>query len=377
MNGRERIEAAFSLTGTPEIPAVICYEGLVIRDHWPQLCARPWWVRWVPDLESQSAWRRDAVGALGHDWFELPFGPTRSERACRSIEERDGEVYLVDRCAGYTERLVEPAVGGWTRGGVASVHPTDPPQTAGDVDERLGDRGPAVDLPADGQGDLAQLILSTWGGALYPIGYTATPLWSCYHLWGFEGLMLALVDRPDVVRHAAERFTDRAVEDVRAAARLGARGVWIEDCMTDMIGPEHFRAFNLPYLRRITDEIRGLGMRGIHYFCGSPAGKWDLLLDSGADALALEESKKGFTIDIDEVVERTAGRMAVLGNLDAIHLLEHGTEEALRAEIRRQVAAGRRNCSRFIMSLGSPVTPGTPISRVRLYCDLVHELGRQ
>jgi uroporphyrinogen-III decarboxylase len=70
------------------------------------------------------------------------------------------------------------------------------------------------------------------------------------------------------------------------------------------------------------------------------------------------------------------GRCAVLGNLDAMELLEHGSEGALRAEIARQIAAGRRNGSRFVMSIGSPVTPDTPVERVRLYCDLVHELGR-
>jgi len=47
----------------------------------------------------------------------------------------------------------------------------------------------------------------------------------------------------------------------------------------------------------------------------------------------------------------------------------------LRAEIARQITAGRRNGSRFIMSLGSPVTPGTPVVRVRRYCELVRELA--
>lgn len=46
----------------------------------------------------------------------------------------------------------------------------------------------------------------------------------------------------------------------------------------------------------------------------------------------------------------------------------------LHAELARQIAAGRRNNGRFIMSLGSPVNPETPVERVRLYCDLVPEL---
>jgi uroporphyrinogen-III decarboxylase len=67
----------------------------------------------------------------------------------------------------------------------------------------------------------------------------------------------------------------------------------------------------------------------------------------------------------------------VLGNLDAIHLLAEASEEELRAEIARQIEVGRRNRSRFVMSTGSPITPDTPVSRVRLYCDLVHELGKE
>jgi len=111
------------------------------------------------------------------------------------------------------------------------------------------------------------------------------------------------------------------------------------------------------------------------YYCGNPNDRLDLLLSVGADALALEESKKGFTINIDDVVDRVQGRCALLGNLDAMHLLEHGSEAELRAEIARQLAAGRRNGGRFVMSIGSPVTPGTSVARVRLYCDLVHERG--
>jgi uroporphyrinogen-III decarboxylase len=87
------------------------------------------------------------------------------------------------------------------------------------------------------------------------------------------------------------------------------------------------------------------------------------------------DEREGFVIDIEEIVRRVRGRCAVLGNLDAIDLLSNGSEAQLRAEISRQIAAGRQNDSRFVMSIGSPVTPKTPIERVRLYCDLVHELG--
>ncbi len=102
-------------------------------------------------------------------------------------------------------------------------------------------------------------------------------------------------------------------------------------------------------------------MSSVYYYCGNPAGKWDLLLAAGADALSLEESKKGFT-------HRHRGRGGASATAAApcwatwtpSRVLQDGSEATLRAEIARQIAAGRRNGSRFIMSLGSPVTPGTP-----------------
>ena len=85
--------------------------------------------------------------------------------------------------------------------------------------------------------------------------------------------------------------------------------------------------------------------------------------------------EKGFTIDIEKIAEEVGGRFALFGNLDAVGVLQDGSDDELRTEIARQLAAGRRNGSRFVMCLGSPVTPATGIDRVGLYCELVHELN--
>lgn len=382
MNGRERLWSAFSPEGAAEIPVVIPYEGIFIRDHWPQLSRRPWWVQEVPDVETQVAWRREVTGAIGQDWFSLDSGASKAARERYTVVERNDAVYHVDRLTGVERVLQPPVISGWRGHGVASVHPKNPPQTPDAVEAWIAQWDVPGQTLKDGRADLPRRILEDWGAALYPMGYINGPLWSCYYMWGFEGMMLHLAEHPDLVRVAVARFTKQTLDQIRVAARLGAKGVWLEDCLTDMVSPTHYATFNLPYLRQLTDAARGWGIHTFHYFCGNPAGKWDLILDTGADALALEESKKGFDIDIEDVVSRVRrqsppGRqMVVLGNLDAVGILEQGDEAALRAEIKRQIAAGRRNGGRFVMSLGSPVTPDTPASRVRLYCDLAHELGR-
>ena len=378
MTGRQKIQAALSPGGTDAFAAVICYEGIYVRDHWSQLTALPWWTRFHPDVEQQAAWRRDAFARTGQDWFELPLCPSGAARESLRIEASADGVVLVDRRTGEAEHLKQPMVGGWTAPGrLESVKANRLPETAAELDLLIPP--PTGEDPAqaaaDGRGDLAARLLEEFGQTLYPIRSVDAPLWRCYGLWGFEGMMTLVADRPDLVEHACGRLLARALHGVRESAALGAAGIWVEDCLTDLVSPEAFARLNVPLLRAITDAIRAAGMKSVYYFCGNPAGKWELLLSVGADALSLEESKKGFTIDIEEVVERAGGRCAVLGNLDAIGLLPSGTEARLRAEIARQLTAGRRSGGRFIMSVGSPVTPGTPVERVRRYCELVHELG--
>lgn len=372
MTARERIEAAFSEEGAPEFGVVIPYEELHIRDNWRELTSYPWWHQFEPDLDLQMRWRIDVRTWLDHDWTPLPFFYSFEERESIRIEPSEDGVYRVDRRSTGKTRLEAPCVGGWnTSGKVQSCRPEHPPTTFEEINRLVPN--PPADMPLDGRGDLSAAILNDYGKELYPVCQVASPLWACYGLWGFEGLMMNIADRPDLVEHACRRHLAWSTWVVRRAALLGARGIWIEECLTDSIGPEAFGRLNIPHLRQLVEEIRSLGMRSIYYYCGSPAGKWDHILSVGADALSLEESKKGFTNDIDEAVDVIKGRCVLLGNLSSIGTLQNGTEDELRAEVGRHLAAGRRNRGRFIMSLGSPVTPRTPKERVRLYCDLVHE----
>lgn len=375
MTGRARIEAAFSEEGTPEVAAVVPYEDLYVRDCWERLTDRPWWHQAHPSIEVQLQWRAEIRAHLRHDWCYLPGFYSTEGRQSIVIETRPDGVFRVDKRTGETVRIDPPRVGGWSAAGrVASFKPERLPETLADIDALIpSPTGGESEL--ERRDELAKRMLSGFARDLYPISQVSSPLWSCYGLWGFEGLMTMTATRPDLVRHACQRFLPGAAHAARQAARLGAAAIWIEECLTDQISPQAFASLNVPFVRELVDEIHAAGLRSIYYFCGNPAGKWEHLLAAGADALALEEGKKDFAIDIDDVVDRVRGRCVVLGNLDAVGVLQDGSEERLRAEIARQIAAGRRNGSRFIMSVGSPVTPGTPPERFRLYCDLVHDMG--
>ena len=117
MTGREKIEAALTPEGTAELPAVICYEGIYIRDRWDDLTDCPWWYQFSPDLDHQMAWRREVARSLDQDWFFVPGCGSREERERVRVEERPGGVFRVDEAAGEEEELTRPPVAGASPGG--------------------------------------------------------------------------------------------------------------------------------------------------------------------------------------------------------------------------------------------------------------------
>ncbi len=377
MTGRQKIEAALSREGTHEFPVVICYEQVYIRDHWEQLTSCPWWFQYVPDLERQMLWHREVIEKTGQDWFDLPGFYSREERRNISIEDHPEGIVRLNNRTGKEEKLIKPEISGWSAStGSQSVHPEHIPETPEEIEAAIllpPDSSLDV-LRSEGRADLADEMLKEFGGNLFPMYRLSSPLWCCYNLWGFEGMMGMIGSRTDLVEFACSRFLASAIAGIRKAAALGAEGIWVEEALTDMISPQSFELLDVRFLKQLMEEIHAMGMKSFYYFCGNPEGKWEQILSVGADALALEESKKGFSIDIEDVVTRVGKRCTVLGNLDAVGILQDGNDEQLKAEISRQLAAGGQNGGRFIMSVGSPVTPGTSVDRVQRYCDLVREL---
>ncbi|MGC8863671.1 MAG: uroporphyrinogen decarboxylase family protein [Armatimonadota bacterium] len=372
MTGFAKLESAFGPDGAREIGVVIPYEEIYIRDRWEDLTSCPWWYRHSPEIDKQIEWWTQVRRFLDIDWFALPVFYSRDEQQYIWIDHRADGNYLINSRRDLQRKIERPTVGGWNReGAIESARPENPPDTFDEIDRRIRvpqEHSGPVDL--EGRDDLAKALMAGPARELYPISHVSSPLWNCYGLWGFEGLMTRIVERRDLVVYASERLLERQLHSIRVAAAMGARAIWIEECFTDMIHPDEFAALNVPMIARMVEAIRAEGMKSIYYFCGNPAGRLDHILSTCADALAFEESKKGFDIDIDQLAEYVDGRCVLFGNLDAVGVLQNGTDDELRLEIQRQIAAGRRNRSRFVMSVGSPVTPLTPPERLKLYCEL-------
>jgi len=370
MTSREKIFAAMTDGLRANFPVVIPYVGIFLRDHWDQVTDQPWWTIHAWDIPARLRVEEDLQRKLDLDWVPCGMCPSREWRENHRVETLGDRVFLVDTLNGERKEVRREPISG-------THSPLDKEpliKSLEDVNKQVVVTKEEI-LTQSGRLDYARAIVERFGSEKFSFASVGTPFWSALSAYfGFKGMITSLFRKPQLVEYVLEKITASTVEELRAYARAGVDGIWIEECLgsADVISLAQFGRFTLPYVKELISEIRRLRLKSIYYPCGDVRDRLEPMIEAGPDCISLEESKKGFEIDIAWVNRVVAGRTCIFGNLDAVGILQNGTRTELEKEIRRQLKVGRE-FGRFIMSLGSPVTPGTTLSRVREYVKIVRQ----
>jgi len=370
ITSRDKIFAAMTDGLKANFPVVIPYVDIFLRDHWDQVTDQLWWTIHAWDISARLRVEEDLQRKLDLDWVPCGMCPSRDWRENHRVETLGDRVFLVDTLSGERKEIWREPISG-------THSPIDREpliKSLEDMDKQVVVTKGGV-LTQSGRLDHVRAIVERFGSEKFIFASVGTPFWSALSAYfGFRGIITNLFRKPRLVERVLEKITARTIGELRAYAKAGVDGIWMEECLSsaDVISLAQFERFSLPYVRELISEIRRLGMKSIYYPCGDVRDRLEPIIEAGPDCISLEESKKGFEIDIAWVNRVVAGRTCILGNLDAVGVLQNGTHTELEKEIRRQLSVGRQ-FGRFIMSLGSPVTPGTRLSRVREYVNIVRQ----
>ena len=213
--------------------------------------------------------------------------------------------------------------------------------------------------------EIARRLQQVHGNALAFYAGCGTPYNSIYDTVPFQQLMQALVEKRDAVHALLE--SRMLVPNARRAAQreVGVGIMFVEECMAsaDVISPEMYLEFSFPYTRQLLEQLEGEGFRTVLYFSGNLMPLLGHLKELPFTALAFEEDRKGYGIDLTEVRRVLGPDRVLFGNLNALFIQEASDDELL-AEVARQVDVAGKD-GRFLLSPGSPLTPGTSLDRIR------------
>jgi uroporphyrinogen decarboxylase len=166
-------------------------------------------------------------------------------------------------------------------------------------------------------------------------------------------------------RERAERLLDHCAEAgaqfVRLMAETGAHMVSGGDSPAgpDLVSPRLYRAFALPWEKRLVDEAHRFGLPYALHICGRTDRILDDMLETGADALELD-----YKTDVRLAHDRMKDRATFIGNLDPSGVLALGTP-ALVEEKTRELLAVFADTPRFVLNAGCAIPSTTPGENLR------------
>lgn len=183
------------------------------------------------------------------------------------------------------------------------------------------------------------------------------------NLMGFERLMLAFGEEPELVRGLVDLSVRTNLELAKEAAHRGADFVVTGDdyAATErpFISPRMFGEFLAAPLKRVMTGFKELGLLVIKHTDGNILPLLDQIVDAGMDALDPIDPLAG--LDIGDMKRRLGHKLALKGNVDCAHTLTHGTEKQVVEEtlgVLRKAAAGGGLIVSSSNSIHSGVKPG-------------------
>lgn len=197
-------------------------------------------------------------------------------------------------------------------------------------------------------------------------------------LMGFEAFSFAVLDRPDLVARIIDRVGQTYYDFLRTALECDrVQLVWLGDDLAYftgmMVAPEFLREHIFPWYAQIAELCRSYSPAKAFVF-HSDGNLWEVLEDLiglGITALHPIEPK---AMEIAQVKQAVAGRVAVIGNIDLGYTLTRGTPEEVREEVRERI----RVCAPgggYVVSSSNSVTEYVPLDNYRAMLDAVEEFG--
>ena len=194
---------------------------------------------------------------------------------------------------------------------------------------------------------------------------------------GFEEGLIGLVEKPENTGYYLSKIMDMTLERVKALSELGCHAYISSEtyCSSDLMSPISYHDIIFPLHKKFFEEISKLGIIPIGYFTGNIIPMLDDIKQLGLGGLMIEESKKGFILDVGEISKKLEGSCALFGNLDSVDVLQKGTPDDVRKETLRQLKAV--GGARFIMSNGCPISFDTPAENIKMLINTVREYNNR
>ena len=243
-----------------------------------------------------------------------------------------------------------------------------PVRTAAEI-ARLGVPDPEAELRY--VMDAVRTIRRALNGSVPLLGFSGSP-WTLatYMVEGrgghdFQFVKQLAYDAPELMDQLLGTLTQAVTQYLLAQAAAGAQALMVFDTWGGVLAPEAFARCSANPMRAIVTALKQrVPDVPVILFTKGGAGPLEALADSGCDALGVD-----WTVELSEARRRTAGRVALQGNLDPCILFAR--PERIENEVVRVLQSYGPGPG-HVFNLGHGILPETAPEHAGAMIDAVH-----
>jgi uroporphyrinogen decarboxylase len=175
--------------------------------------------------------------------------------------------------------------------------------------------------------------------------------------FGFSTFTKLLYTKPQFIERVIRERGDFSVALAENMLNLGAETFLIFDDAGHkngpFVSPQQYEKLIIPQLKRVCDKVHSYNGKVILHSCGNINQLLDLIVKAGIDGLNPVEPGSG--MDIFQIKQDYGDKLCLIGNVDPISLLTHGTPDMVDAYVKRlmqEVAPG----GGFMLASGHSIT---------------------
>jgi len=182
-----------------------------------------------------------------------------------------------------------------------------------------------------------------------------------------------LFDDQEGMKSAADRKVNQAIEICKRAVDAGIDGVaeCCDYCFNDgpFISPTMFRELIIPYLARLIQSVRDMGLYFIKHTDGNIMPIIDQLVGCNPHALHSLDPMAG--VDIKEIKQKWGDKVCLIGNVNCA-LMQTGTDEEIKENAEYAIINGKPGGG-YIFSTSNVAFKGMKLEKYLI----IHEVWKK
>lgn len=204
------------------------------------------------------------------------------------------------------------------------------------------------------------------------LGFAGAPLTVAHYMIGARGsndgvdVKRFCLEQPAVFEALLTTLVDTTIRYLKLQVEAGVDAIQLFDTWAGTFSAPQYRAWAMPYSRRVIRAVQDMGVPVILYIKGG-AHLLDDMLASGADVVSLD-----WRVDPKEARKKSAGKVALQGNFDPAML--YASPEQI-AQMTEEMMDAFGDAPGHIVNLGHGILPTVPVENAQAFIDTAKRIG--